>query len=206
MAALLRATHSLAARSPLKTHHPEVASFAGGEGRALILDTEGTFRPERILEISKRFDLNGEDVLNNIRVSRVRCRESLEQRANARQHLTCSHTDASQVNTPDHLESSLKKAAAMLVAEEYRLLVVDSIIAPFRFEYCGCVTAVKRPPKLYPSSPLKDGTQAHLPVLARRTGVVSWRRGNRGSVPFSSRSRRWPKRHVPCARLHSGAM
>ena len=44
-----------------------------------------------------------------------------------------------QVYTPDHLESSLKKAAAMLVAEEYRLLVVDSIIAPFRFEYCGCV-------------------------------------------------------------------
>ena len=71
--------------------HPEVASFAGGEGRALILDTEGTFRPERILEISKRFDLNGEDVLNNIRVSRVRCRGSLEQRANARQHLTCTH-------------------------------------------------------------------------------------------------------------------
>ena len=81
MAALLRATHSLAARSPLKTYHaPRVPSFAGGEGRALILDTEGTFRPERILEISKRFDLNGEDVLNNIRVSRVRCRGSLEQR------------------------------------------------------------------------------------------------------------------------------
>ena len=87
---------------------------------------------------------------------------------------TCSHTDASQVNTPDHLESSLKKAAAMLVAEEYRLLVVDSIIAPFRFEYCGCVTAVKRPPKLYPSSPLKDGAQAHLqtrwyPATMRRS-------------------------------------
>ena len=61
--------------------HPEVASFAGGEGRALILDTEGTFRPERILEISKRFDLNGEDVLNNIRVSRVRCRGSPEHSA-----------------------------------------------------------------------------------------------------------------------------
>ena len=57
-----------------------------------------------------------------------------------------------------------------------------------------------------PKLPLKDGTQAHLPVLARRTGVVSWRRGNRGSVPFSSRSRRWPKRRVPCTRLHSGAI
>ena len=73
-AALLRATHSLAARTPLKTAHPEAASLAGGEGRALILDTEGTFRPERIMEISKRFDLNGEDVLNNIRVARVRRR------------------------------------------------------------------------------------------------------------------------------------
>ena len=55
MAALLRATHSLAARSPLKTYHtPEVASFAGGEGRALILDTEGTFRPERLVEIAEK--------------------------------------------------------------------------------------------------------------------------------------------------------
>ena len=58
----------------LKTAHLEAASLAGGEGRALILDTEGTFRPERIMEISKRFDLNGEDVLNNIRVARVRRR------------------------------------------------------------------------------------------------------------------------------------
>lgn len=64
----------MAARTPLKTAHPEAASLAGGEGRALILDTEGTFRPERIMEISKRFDLNGEDVLNNIRVARVRRR------------------------------------------------------------------------------------------------------------------------------------
>lgn len=125
-------------------------SFAGGEGRALILDTEGTFRPERILEISKRFDLNGEDVLNNIRVSRVRCRGSLEQRSqSSRVRGSIPHARrASQVNTPDQLESSLKKAAAMLVAEEYRLLVVDSIIAPFRFEYCGCVAAVKRSHKL----------------------------------------------------------
>ena len=70
---LLRATHSLflLARTPLRTT-PRGSFASGGEGRALILDTEGTFRPERIMEISKRFDLNGEDVLNNIRVSRVR--------------------------------------------------------------------------------------------------------------------------------------
>lgn len=130
----------MAARTPLRTT-PRGCLFAGGEGRALILDTEGTFRPERIIEISKRFDLNGEDVLNNIRVSRVRCSVTRTRPPSQRVRQQPMHTlrGVPQVNTPDHLESSLKKAAAMLVAEEYRLLVVDSIIAPFRFEYCGCV-------------------------------------------------------------------
>ena len=76
-----------------------------------------------------------------------------------------------QVNTPDHLESSLKKAAAMLVAEEYRLLVVDSIIAPFRFEYCGCVRPVERPPHSWDNQDALLRPRA--PVLARQ----AWRAG-----------------------------
>lgn len=35
----------------------------GGEGKALYIDTEGTFRPERCLAIAERYGLNGEDVL-----------------------------------------------------------------------------------------------------------------------------------------------
>jgi DNA repair protein RAD51 len=35
----------------------------GGEGKALFIDTEGTFRPERCLAIAERYGLNGEDVL-----------------------------------------------------------------------------------------------------------------------------------------------
>lgn len=85
--------------------------LGGGEGRALIFDTEGTFRPERVLEIASRFDLNGEDVLDNLQIARI--------------------------YTPDHLEKALVKASALLVQEEYRILIIDSIIAPFRFEYCG---------------------------------------------------------------------
>eukprot|EP01126_Amoeba_proteus_P056079 TRINITY_DN7008_c0_g1_i3.p1 TRINITY_DN7008_c0_g1~~TRINITY_DN7008_c0_g1_i3.p1 ORF type:complete len:338 (+),score=48.61 TRINITY_DN7008_c0_g1_i3:465-1478(+) len=38
----------------------------GGEGKALYIDTEGTFRPERCLAIAERYQLNGEDVLDNI--------------------------------------------------------------------------------------------------------------------------------------------
>ena len=30
----------------------------GGEGRALYIDTEGTFRPERLVAIAERFKLN----------------------------------------------------------------------------------------------------------------------------------------------------
>lgn len=43
----------------------------GGEGKALYIDSEGTFRPERIVAISERFGLNSEDVLNNIAVARA---------------------------------------------------------------------------------------------------------------------------------------
>ena len=38
----------------------------GGEGRALYIDTEGTFRPERLLAIAERYGLDGTDVLDNI--------------------------------------------------------------------------------------------------------------------------------------------
>lgn len=28
----------------------------GGEGRAMYIDTEGTFRPERLIDIAERYD------------------------------------------------------------------------------------------------------------------------------------------------------
>ena len=35
----------------------------GGEGKCLYIDTEGTFRPVRLLAIAERYGMNGEDVL-----------------------------------------------------------------------------------------------------------------------------------------------
>jgi len=37
----------------------------------LFIDTENTFRPERIKQIANRFDLEPEGVLNNILVGRA---------------------------------------------------------------------------------------------------------------------------------------
>jgi hypothetical protein len=39
----------------------------GGAGKVAYIDTEGTFRPERVHQIAARFNLEGEAVLNNVR-------------------------------------------------------------------------------------------------------------------------------------------
>merc|ERR1712159_552734 len=38
----------------------------GGEGKALYIDTEGTFRPARLIQIAERYGLDGNDVLDNV--------------------------------------------------------------------------------------------------------------------------------------------
>ncbi|XP_074556819.1 DNA repair protein RAD51 homolog 1-like [Curcuma longa] len=43
----------------------------GGEGKALYIDAEGTFRPQRLLQIADRFGLNGADVLENVAYARA---------------------------------------------------------------------------------------------------------------------------------------
>lgn len=45
--------------------------MGGGEGKALFIDTEGTFRPERLLAIAERYGLNGQDVLDNVAYARA---------------------------------------------------------------------------------------------------------------------------------------
>ena len=38
----------------------------GCEGKAMYIDTEGTFRPQRLLEIAEKYGLDGQDVLDNV--------------------------------------------------------------------------------------------------------------------------------------------
>ena len=46
-------------------------NMGGGEGKCLYIDTEGTFRPERLLATAERFGLNGEEVLDNVAYARA---------------------------------------------------------------------------------------------------------------------------------------
>ncbi|SPQ97444.1 DNA repair protein RAD51 like protein [Plasmodiophora brassicae] len=83
----------------------------GGQGKVLYIDTEGTFRAERLDPIAERFGVDSNDILNN-----VVC---------ARAHNT------------DHQMTLLQDASALLSQDHYALVVVDSATALYRTDYSG---------------------------------------------------------------------
>jgi DNA repair protein RAD51 len=83
----------------------------GGEGKALYIDTEGTFRPERLHAIAERYGLDPEDVLDNVAVARA--------------------------YNSDHQSQLLIHASAMMAEQRYALLIVDSATALYRTDYSG---------------------------------------------------------------------
>lgn len=83
----------------------------GAEGKALYIDTEGTFRPERLVQIAARFGLNPSDVLDNVAYARA--------------------------YNSDHQTQLLVQCSAMLSESRYALLVVDSCTALYRTDYSG---------------------------------------------------------------------
>ena len=86
-------------------------SQGGGEGRCLYVDTEGTFRPQRMRDIAKRYDLDPDDVLDNVAYGRA--------------------------FNSDHQTQLLIQAAAMMAENRYALIVVDSATALYRTDYSG---------------------------------------------------------------------
>jgi meiotic recombination protein DMC1 len=83
----------------------------GGQGKVIYIDTEGTFRPERIAKIAEKYELDANGVLSNILYAR-------------------SHT-------VDQLNNLLILAASRMLEDAFTLLIVDSIMAPFRVDFSG---------------------------------------------------------------------
>lgn len=83
----------------------------GGEGKALYIDTEGTFRPERLLGIAEKYGLDGEHVLDNVAYARA--------------------------YNSDHQSQLLMQASAMMSESRFSLLIVDSATALYRTDFSG---------------------------------------------------------------------
>ncbi|XP_017786563.1 PREDICTED: DNA repair protein RAD51 homolog A [Nicrophorus vespilloides] len=86
-------------------------TFNGGEGKCIYVDTEGTFRPERLVAVAQRYKLSEQEVLDNV--------------AHARAYNT------------EHQTQLLIQACAIMSESRYALLIVDSATALYRTDYSG---------------------------------------------------------------------
>ncbi|CAG8692975.1 11041_t:CDS:2 [Ambispora leptoticha] len=96
-------TLSVTAQLPLE--------MQGGCGKAMYIDTEGTFRPSRLIEISERYGLQGEDVLDNVATARA--------------------------YNVEHQMDLIIQAAALMTESRFAILIVDSATALYRTDFNG---------------------------------------------------------------------
>ena len=91
-------------------------------GRALYIDTEGSFRPEKLKLIAERFGMDAQDVLDNVAFARA--------------------------FNSEHQMELLSAASAMMSDSRYVLMVVDSATALFRTDFTGRGELAERQQKL----------------------------------------------------------
>jgi DNA repair protein RadA len=94
----------------------------GLDGNVLFIDTEGTFRPERIAQVASGAGLEVEKVLANIHVA--------------------------QAMNSDHQIFLLEKAEQLIREKNVRLIIVDSLTSTFRSDYLGRGELSERQQKL----------------------------------------------------------
>ncbi|MFX1448482.1 MAG: DNA repair and recombination protein RadA [Promethearchaeota archaeon] len=90
----------------------------GLNGNALYIDTEGTFRPERIIQMAEGLDLDHKKILKNIVFGRA--------------------------YNSDHQVLLIKEATNLIRDKNIKLIIVDSLIGHFRSEYVGRGTLASR--------------------------------------------------------------
>ncbi|MBW6451183.1 MAG: DNA repair and recombination protein RadA [DPANN group archaeon] len=94
----------------------------GLKGRVLYIDTENTFRPERIEQMAIAKGLDPKKILENIFIARA--------------------------YNSDHQMILVEKAQSIMKEKDIRLVIVDSLTAQFRTDYVGRGTLSARQQKL----------------------------------------------------------
>ena len=83
----------------------------GGEGKVIYIDTEGTFRPEKIELIAERFGLDPKETIKNVLYARA--------------------------YNSDHQNKLLFQVCALMAEDKFSCLIVDSATALYRTDYVG---------------------------------------------------------------------
>jgi len=90
----------------------------GVSGKALYIDSEGTFRPERLIQMSEAKGLDYREVLKNVIYARA--------------------------YSSDHQIMLVKDCMKIIVEKNIKLIIVDSLISHFRAEFIGRGTLATR--------------------------------------------------------------
>lgn len=91
-------------------------------GKAIFIDTENTFRPERIMDMAKAIGLDPKKALDNVLVARA--------------------------YNSDHQMLLVEKSEEFIKKNNVRVIIVDSLTSPFRADYTGRGTLANRQQKL----------------------------------------------------------
>ena len=91
-------------------------------GKVLFIDSEGTFRPDRIVQMANGSGMNPDEVLKNIFIARA--------------------------GDSDHQMLLAEKAGELIVENNIKLLIVDSLTSHFRADYIGRGALGERQQKL----------------------------------------------------------
>ena len=83
----------------------------GGEGKVIYIDTEGTFRPEKLAPIAERFGLDPKEVIKNFFYARA--------------------------YNSDHPNKLLFQVCGLICEHKFSLLIVDSAPALYKTDYSG---------------------------------------------------------------------
>lgn len=94
----------------------------GIDGSAFYIDTEDTFKPERLVQIARRFGLEDDQMLD-----RIYCFKAINS---------------------DHQFEGLREAVHYIKERSVKLLIVDSLTSHFRSEYPGRENLVLRQQRL----------------------------------------------------------
>ncbi|THH19036.1 hypothetical protein EW146_g2047 [Bondarzewia mesenterica] len=97
--------------------------LGGASGKVAFIDTEGTFRPDRIRSIAERFGVNGDMALENILYARA-------------------------FNSEHQMELINECSVRFAEDKDFKLMIVDSIMALFRVDFSGRGELSERQQKL----------------------------------------------------------
>ncbi|XP_018428596.1 PREDICTED: meiotic recombination protein DMC1/LIM15 homolog [Nanorana parkeri] len=111
-------SHTLCVTAQLSGHN----GYSGG--KVIFVDTENTFRPDRLRDIADRFGVDHDAMLDNVLYARA-------------------YTSEHQMELLDYVAAKFHEEAGV-----FKLLIIDSIMALFRVDFSGRGELAERQQKL----------------------------------------------------------